>query len=83
MRLETRARRTAAAVAVSTYERQALSAAATLERIATTELANGTLDAYQWALALDRVLAVERAWLDTRRRLNEAIIDSELLGDVQ
>nr|BAL55647.1 CzcA family heavy metal efflux protein [uncultured Bacteroidetes bacterium] len=83
MRLEARARRTAAAVAVSTYERQALSAAATLERIATTELANGTLDAYQWALALDRVLAVERAWLDTRRRLNEAIIDSELLGDVQ
>lgn len=83
MRLDVRARRSAAAAAVSAYERQALSAAATLERIATTELANGTLDAYQWTLALDRVLAVEHAWLDARRRLNEAIIESELLGDVQ
>ncbi len=83
LRLDARARRSAAAAAVSTYERQALSAAATLEQIATTELANGTLDAYQWALALDRVLAVERAWLDARRRLNEAIIESELFGDVQ
>ncbi|RMF35785.1 MAG: CusA/CzcA family heavy metal efflux RND transporter, partial [Chlorobiota bacterium] len=83
LRLDARARRSAAAAAVSTYERQALSAAATLELIATTELTNGTLDAYQWALALDRVLAVERAWLDARRRLNEAIIESELFGDVQ
>ncbi|GIV49578.1 MAG: acriflavine resistance protein B [Candidatus Kapaibacterium sp.] len=83
MRLDARARRSAAAAAVRAYEQQALTAAATLERIATAELANGILDAYQWALALDRALAVERAWLDARRRLNEAIIESELLGDVQ
>jgi len=83
MRLEARALREAAAASVATFERQSLHAASTLEQVASVELANGTLDAYQWALALDRALTVERAYLDARRRLIHASIQSELLGDLQ